>query len=117
MKTITKELNLLDREDLEKAVSEYLGREVSVSEIECTLVHCVPCDTEEPNGAYLELQIGDDSCDSYDLFWDEELDGHYLEGKRLSLDEAWADAEEIFDQDTLTTDDFKSFESSVDGSD
>ncbi len=117
MKTITKELNLLDREDLEKAASEYLGRKVSVSEMDCTLVRCIPCDSEEPEGAYLELKIGDESFDSLDLFWGENMGGHYLNGKRLSLDEPWAAAEEIFDPDTLTADDFKSFESCVDGSD
>ena len=117
MTTITKELNLLDKEDLEKAVSEFLGRDVSVSEMECTLVHSIPADTGEPDGAILELTTGDDSCDSLDLFWGENMGGHYLNGKRLSLDEPWATAEEIFNPDTLTMDDFKSFDSRVDGSD
>lgn len=114
MKTITKKLNLLEASDIEKALSEHFERPVSLSEVECSLVHCVPCDTYTAEGQYLELTVGDDDTDSFDLFWDEELNGHYLDGKQLSLDCKWADADEVFAFDTSK---FKSFESYTDGSD
>ena len=114
MKTITKEINLLDIEDIEQALSGWFDTEVKIGEVECRLAHCVPADTGEPNGAYLEFQIGDESCDSLDVLYDEDLKGHYLNGKRLSLDEPWAAKEEIFAFDVSA---FKSFDAWVDGSD
>ena len=114
MKNVTKELNLLDVEDIESALSDYFEKKVTISEVICTLTHFIPLDTQEPCGACLDFQIGDDSCDSFDLFYDEDLNGHYLNGKRLSLDEPWLPEEEIFAFDVSM---FKSFESAVDTSD
>ena len=114
MKTIMKELNLLDIEDIEQAISKHFDQKVAVSEVECTLVYCIPVDSREPNGAYLDFTIGEDSCDSFDVLYDDELNGHYLNGKRLSLDEPWLPAEEIFNFDVSA---FKSFETFIDGSD
>ena len=114
MKTITKELNLLDIEDIERAISAHLGREVKIQEVECTLTHCIPADTLEPGGAFLDFVVGDECFDSFDLFMGEESDGHYLDGKLLSLDAQWASTEEIFSFDVSA---FKSFESLIDGSD
>ena len=114
MKTITKELNLLDIEDIENAVSGHLGREVKIGEISCRLAYLIPCDTSEPAGHDLEFRIGRDYCDAYDLFYEEDLDGHYLDGKELSLNEPYLPVEEIFGFDVS---EFKSFESYVDGSD
>ena len=111
MTTITKKLNLLDIADIESALSDQLEREVTISEVECNLIYSIP-PCGEPGGAYLEFQVGDDSCDSFDLFVD--LDGHFLNGERLSLDEPWVPKEEIFNFDVNL---FKAFKSWVDSSD
>ena len=63
---------------------------------------------------YFSLKIGAESCDSFDLFWDDEKDGHYLNGTRLCLDEPWLPVEEIFNFDVSA---FKSFDSWTDSSD
>ena len=114
MKTIIKELNLLDIEDIENAVSGYLGREVKVSEMDCRLEYSVPMDTMEPSGHSLEFWIGCDYCNAICFFYDEELDGYYLNGKELSLNEPYHPKEEIFSFDVS---EFKSFESYIDSSD
>ena len=115
MKTIIKEINLLDKEDIEEAISEYLGRPVSIAEIECTLAYCIPAE-QDPSGAYLEFTVEDEDVDSYDLFYSKEYaeEGHYWKGKRLSIDEPWLPVEEIFN---FSIEDFKSFNSWVDSSD
>ena len=114
MKTITKEINLLEIEDIEQVLSGWFDTEVKIGEVECRLAHCVPADTGEPNGAYLEFQIGGKFCASYDILYDDDLDGHYLNGKRLSLDEPWAAEDEIFAFDVSV---FKSFVAWIDSSD
>lgn len=114
MKTITKEINLLDIEDIEQALSEHLGRKVAISEVDCTLVYCIPMDTEEPSGAYLEFRVGSDECSSFDVLYSDDEDAHYWQGKPLALDEPWLPVEEIFNFDVSA---FKSFDSGVDSSD
>ena len=114
MKTITKEINLLDIEDIEQALSEHLGRKVAISEVGCTLVYCIPMDTEEPNGAYLEFQVGSDECSSFDVLYSEDEGAHCWQGKKLALDEPWLPVEEIFNFDVSA---FKSFDSWTDSSD
>ncbi|MBE6789167.1 MAG: hypothetical protein E7539_05815 [Ruminococcaceae bacterium] len=114
MKTITKEINLLDIADIEQAVSNHLGKKVTISEIDCSLAYCIPMGSGKASGMYLELTIGDDFCDSLDLFFDDELNGHYLDGKPLCLDEPWLAINEIFNFDVSV---FKSFDSWTDSSD
>ena len=114
MTTITKEINLLDVSDIEQAVSKHLGRTVVISEIDCSLAYCIPMDSGEASGMYFELTIGEDFCDSFDLFYDDELEGHYLDGKQLCLDEPWLPVNEIFNFDISA---FKSFDSWTDSSD
>ena len=119
MKTITKEINLLDIEDIEEAVLNFIGRKIPISEIKCSLVYSVPADTGEASGMYLEL-IVDESLDyfenpcSFDLFKNEDEECHYWKGKRLALDEPWLPVEEIFNFDISV---FKSFDSWTDSSD
>lgn len=72
MTTKIKELNLLDVEDIEGALSEYFEREIKLSEVECNLVYCVPIDGGGLCGSYLQFFAGDDECSSYDLFEDED---------------------------------------------
>ena len=114
MKTITKELNLLDIEDVERAIYAFLGREVKIQEVECTLTHCIPADTLEPSGAFLNFVVGDECCDSFELFMGGESDGEYLDGKLLSLALPWASTDEIFNFEVAA---FKSFEEEIDSSD
>ena len=113
MKTIIKELNLLDIEDIENAVSSRIERQVTIAEIECSLVYCIPCDSGKASGMYLELTVDDEQLYSFDLFYDDD-NGHYLDGKKLSLDEPWLPASEVFNFDTSV---FKSFDSWADSSD
>ncbi len=114
MKTITKEINLLDIADIEEAFSSYLGRKISISDVECQLAYCIPCDTEHPTGMYLDFSIDGDYYDSFDLFGSEDQNGHYWKGKQLALDEPYLHVEEIFNFDISA---FKAFESWVDSSD
>ena len=110
MTTITKELNLLDVEDIENAVSDFLGESVKISDIDCVLFHAIDtCDGFYPGGSYFELATDEGSCDSFDLFEDDELDG-----KPLALGETIATKEEIFNFDVSL---FRSFEEACDGSD
>ena len=114
MKTIVKELNLLDIEDIEEALSSYWGRNVSISEVECTLTYCIPADTSIPSGMFLDFADGDEFCDSLDLFDKEESYTFTWKDKELSLNEAWLPVEEIFTFDVSA---FKLFSIDMDSSD
>jgi len=116
MVTITQELNLLEIEDLESALSKHYGKEIKLSDVNCTLVHCIPMDTGHPSGQYLEITVEgeEDETDSLDLFFDYDLHGHFLDGKELSLDEEWAIEVEIF---AFSVSEFHSYDSYVDSSD
>ena len=115
MKTITKELNLLDIEDIEKAVSKSMNREVKIGEIDCTLTYCIPSDTNMPDIMLLDFEIESELLLPQDLFEENsEFDcypNYYLDGKKLSLSEPWLPVEEIFSFDVSA---FKSFEISHD---
>ena len=118
MKTITKELNLLDIEDIEKAVSKSMNREVKIGEIDCILTYCIPCSTDIPDGMIMDFYITN-KLDDFEVLYSFELFGDigqdmYLNGKRLSLNEPWLPVEEIFSFDVSA---FKSFDISTDCSD
>lgn len=34
------------------------GRQISIADVKCTLVYCIPCDTCELRDSYLEFDIG-----------------------------------------------------------
>lgn len=114
MKTIIKELILLDIEDVEEALSSYWGRSVSIAEVECTLTYCIPADTATPSGMYLDFRDGDKFCDSFDLFDEDESYIFTWKDKQLSLNEAWLPVEEIFAFDVSA---FKQFNVDTDSSD
>ena len=95
-------------------MSVFLGRKVSIAEMDCSLSYCIPADTCEPSGMHFVLTIADDECDSYELFYDEEMRGCFLNGKPLCLDEPWLPISEIFNFDVSA---FKSFKSEIDSSD
>ena len=107
MKTIVKEINLLDIEDIEKAVSDYLGEPVSIKDMSCSFVYSLAEDYS-PSGMRFFICGSEDDVTSYDLFYDEEKKGHYLNGKRLALDEPWLPVNEVFNFDTSV---FRFFES------
>ena len=107
MKSIIKEMNLLDIEDIEQAVTNYTGEDASIKDIGCTLFYHLSSE-DRPNGMSFVLDdINGDFISSYDLFYDEEKKGHFLNGKRLSLDEPWLQVNEIFNFDVSA---FSSFE-------
>ena len=105
MTTITKELNLLDIEDIEEALSTHFGKRVSVSEVTCWFVYHIPFETEIPSRMDLEFSLnGERPFEG--LFWDRDKGGHYWKGKRLALNEPWLPIEEVFNFDTAV---FESF--------
>lgn len=111
MKTIVKEINLLDIEDIEKAVSHFFGEEISIADIDCELIYHVDFDKEEPfnyDEMVLSFTYCDDDCLSSDLFWDEELDGYALNGKILWVKGEFRPVNEIFSFDVSA---FNSFDS------
>lgn len=114
MKKITKEYVALEVSDIEKAVSDYLGREVKISEIDCVLIRYASIDTYEPQGMCLEFNVGDETVDSYDLFYDDNYGVYLLNGVTLSISEDYIGLDEIFDFDIEL---FKSFETTCDTSD
>ena len=114
MTTKIKELNLLDVEDIEKALSEYFEREIKLSEVECVLTYCVPADGSELDGSYLQFIVGDDECDSFDLFEDEDEGKDIVNGKVPSYYNDCLSPEDVFN---FSVSAFKSFEMLVDNSD
>ena len=70
MTTVTKELVLLDVDDIEEAVSAYFGEKVSISEMECILTYFVPMDEGIPKGMVLDILVNKKSGDAFDLFTD-----------------------------------------------
>ena len=107
MKTIIKEINLLDIEDIEEALSSYIGKKISISDVSCSLVHCVT-ESDEPDGIYLEFWVGDqeEAIESLEVFWDDEKNCHGWKGKVLDWDNSWPSIEELFNFDISA---FKSF--------
>lgn len=102
----------LNVEDIEYAVSQYLNRTVTISDIACTLVYVVSESTSEPEEMHLAMSVGDNDFSSLDLiFFDQSRKAYYLKGERLALDEAWLSKENIFSFDTSL---FKTFETEND---
>jgi hypothetical protein len=101
MKTITKEYNVLEISDIEKAVSDFLGEPTKISEIDCELKYWID-DDDKPTEMYLDFG----ECTAEDLFYDNELKGYYIDGKRLSLSDPTHPLDEIFAFDVS---EFRSF--------
>lgn len=106
--TITKELVLLDAQDIEKALSDYFKKDISISEVDCQLVYHFCQEIDEGAEAIFDFTVGDDRCDSVDLFFNRDLVGHYLNGTHLSLDDPFLPVEQLLNFDTSL---FKSFDS------
>jgi hypothetical protein len=91
MKTIIKEYNVLEISDIEKAASDFLGEPTKISEIDCELKYWID-DDDQPTEMFLDFG----ECSAWDLFYNEELKGYYIDGKRLSLSDLWHPVNEIF---------------------
>lgn len=115
MTTVTKELVLLDVDDIEEAVSAYFGEKVSISEMECILTYFVPMDEGIPKGMVLDILVNKKSGDAFDLFTDNDDSCVYIyKDKEISLNEAFLEPKDIFNFDTKL---FKSFKIDTDSSD
>lgn len=105
--TITKELVLLDAQDIEKALSEHFNKEVTLSEVDCQLVYHFHQEIYEGMEAIFYFTVDGDRCDSVDLFFDCDLGRHYLDGTQLALDEPCLPLEQMLNFETSL---FKSFD-------
>ena len=110
MKTIIKEINLFDIEDIEEMLSNYFNKKINISQVNCTLAYYMPFDTQEPDGMYIEFMVGGETVDTFDLF--EDID-YTWKGKKVCLKEPYLPIEEIFNFDVSL---FKSFEFYIDSS-
>ena len=106
MKTITKEINVLEIEDIEKAVSDFFGEEVKLNELDCTLTYWIAFPDFSPDGMSLKFNSPKGICYSADLFYDKKGGCYYLDGKLLGLSAHWLPVNEIFAFDVS---EFKSF--------
>ena len=109
-KTATKEVNVLERFDIEQALSKRLGRMVDISDVECRLTYFIDKDSFEFDGMTLDFTVDENSCDSIDLFSNADGDYHYIDGKKLCLDEPWLCKDDIFAFDVSL---FKYFDTGV----
>ena len=113
MKTITKELVLLDVEDIEEAVTNFLEKDetVKISQMDCTLLYNTPTDTGITDGMCFDITVEKDLVDAFDLFWDDDSDVYICKGQAISLNEKALEPEDIFNFDTHL---FKSFKVEAD---
>ena len=49
MKTIIKEINVLEIEDIEKAIFNFLGEQIKINEIDCFLTYWIDIADFSPN--------------------------------------------------------------------
>ncbi|MBO4393703.1 MAG: hypothetical protein J5800_05115 [Spirochaetales bacterium] len=104
--------SVLERDELEKAVSEHFGRRIRVSDMDVSLYDCLPCDVMEPDGFYFDIRVcGKDFDDSYTDSFDLAEENNWPEdfGEVAFVDEQY-----IFDFDVL---EFNSYERAIDSSD
>lgn len=111
----TFEFDALEKEDIEKAITDFLGRPVTLSDVDCTVIYWIHSVDEEifrayPDGVGLTFQVGDDCCDDDDLFLNGKDEGsRYWNGTEISamgLDYNYPFPDEIFAFDVS---EFKSF--------
>ena len=113
--TGNEQLKILSKQDIEKAVSAYLNKRVSVSEIECTLVYVIPASTGKPQEMHLSMVVDDKEFSTLDLcFFDQKKKGYYFNGQQLALNSAWQPVNRIF---TFDVSEFASFSTEQDNSD
>lgn len=110
-KTITKEFNVFECSDIERALSKSVGEEVSITDVTCILTYLMSEKNGEPCGMELDFEVGVNHRDSIDLFWDSDAGEYYFEGKLLCLELPWLPPEDLFDFDISL---FKSFNTVAD---
>lgn len=110
----TKEYNVLEVADLEKAVSEHFGRKVSVSEMDVEMIDSIPADAMfddefliDDVGIWFYITVDGDTVGSYILQDKKTLDDDIMPDPFLT-------EEYIFAFDTAM---FKSYTRSIDNSD
>ena len=116
MKTVTKEFVLLEKGEIEEAVTKYLGKKenVTIGQMECVLTYTVDISTYQPDGMMLDIKVGEKWIDAFDLFWDDDTDTYLCKGKEISLNEEFLSPEYIFAFDVKL---FKCFTTETDTSD
>lgn len=114
MKTINKELNLLEISDVEKILTEYFGKPISISDVECELTYGIPFRRKYPDAMFLTFTVDGERFESIEEFYDWDTGVNVYDGKRLSLSEPFLLKEDIFAFDVSA---FKSFDIWVDSSD
>ena len=109
-KKIEKELRLLEKEDVIKAVSQMAGRDVELNELDVYLNVCMPYDSAS-EGDFSECWI---NCEFY--LDDEEITDDFNPPLQDFFDECefWLADDEIF---AFDTEEFQSFNRRVDSSD
>lgn len=110
MKQITEKYYALDVEDLEKAVSTFFGKAVTVGEMECEIEYFQSTQTDGPIDPVLYIVCGNgsDFASSFDLFLDEKSGQlHTLNGHLLALEMPCHTTDQIFN---FATSLFKRFE-------
>ena len=111
IKTVNKEYNLLDIEDIEEALSAFAGEEMSISNIRCELTYFVSldCDSQTPITLYFIDEDQDclEDAFSFDVFQNEEGEPNYWKGKLLAINEHYLPVDLLFNFDVSA---FHSFE-------
>ena len=110
MTTVTKELNLLDIEDIEEAFNELVGRNITISELCCTIIYHL-----DNKQGFTGMSILFDYGDEWDLFDASELfervnNELFWKGKRLAINEPCLPVKNYFNFDIST---FKYFETQI----
>lgn len=104
--------SVIEKDELEKAVSKHFGTEIKVSDMEVGLFDCVPLFDMKPEGFYFNITIpekglDDNFTDSFDLAeennWPEDFGTI-----------AFTEEEYVFDFDVS---EFKAYERNIDTSD
>ena len=99
MKTITRTYNVLEAEDLERAVSEYFGKEITLSEMEVDVCDCIhPWDDDfekyyDPSTEALGMCItveGAENAEGYDFVSEFEIGlADFFREKDLFIDDKY----------------------------
>ncbi len=103
MKEITKTYTLLDRQDIEQALSQKAGKKISISDVVVTYDCLIDSSAEKP--VQTEMRFLVDALEGlreyyeYDVFFDEEKNGLYFNGKELNWYDACLSPKDIFDFD------------------
>ena len=104
MKVINKELVLLSKEDIEKAVLRHEGKKIPISKMGCYLDYYLDeysagSGFTIPDGMNLRIVTKHKEIDGLELFFDKDNELFLCDGKEISLNERALSPNEIFDFD------------------